>query len=84
MQAVMVRADNDALIPAGPGEIISGGGLSEEEIEKILSLTVREAHIASLLETVPDVTSPPPESANWKTSLARDCHRLLENRIVIK
>jgi hypothetical protein len=84
MQAVMVRINNEALIPAGPLEIIAGGGLTERDIEKILSLAVRDAHLASLFETVPDVAPWAIESPAWKKDLAEDCYPLLAEKVVIK
>ncbi len=84
MQAVMVRIGNGALIPAGPIEILAGGGLANNDIEKILSLSVRDAHVASLFETVPDVAPWVTKTADWKKQLAVDCYPLLEDKVVIK
>lgn len=83
MQAVMVRADNTHLIPAGPLQIIAGGGISTEE-EQILRLTVREAHLAGLFETAPDAFRPDLLPKGWQKQLARDCHELLGRRVVVK
>ncbi|MFC1821811.1 hypothetical protein ACFL9T_03830 [Thermodesulfobacteriota bacterium] len=84
MQAVMVRIKDDALIPAGPLEIFAGGGLTDEDIQQILSMTVRDAHLASLFETVPDVAPWIIKTPDWNKQLAADCFRLLEERVVIK
>jgi hypothetical protein len=84
MQAVMVRIKDDALIPAGPMEILAAGGLTDSDIQKILSLPVRDAHLASLFETVPDVAGWVIKSPAWKKSLAENCYRLLEDKVVIK
>ena len=84
MQAVMVRIKNDALIPAGPLEILAGGGLTNNDIDKILSLSVRDAHVASLFETVPDVAPWVAKTPDWKRQLAVDCCPLLEDKVVIK
>lgn len=84
MQVVMARLKKDALIPAGPIEIIAGGGLTEDDIQQILRLTVREAHLASLFETIPDIAPWLSDASGWKNRLAADCCRLLENKIVIK
>ena len=55
MQMVMT-GDTDTLIPAGPVEIIAGGGLTDEDLDQILSLSVRDAHLASLFETIDDIS----------------------------
>ncbi len=88
MLAVMVRTEDNCLIPAGPVEIIAGGGIAACDIAQIQSLTVRDAHIAGLFETVPAAVpaarlkqiSPP----DWKKQLAKDCFRLLDGKAVIK
>jgi hypothetical protein len=84
MQAVMVRINEDALVPAGPIEIIAGGGLTDDDIQQILSLTVRDAHLASLFETVPDIIPWAIKMPDWKKQLAIDCCRILGERVVIK
>lgn len=84
MQAVMTRAGAGLLAPAGPLEIIAGGGLSGEEVEKILRLTVREAHLAGLFETAPDAAPPGLRPPGWEKQLARECHLLLGEKVVVK
>lgn len=84
MQAVMTRAGKGRLAPAGPLEIIAGGGLSGEEVEKIMHLTVREAHLAGLFETAPDAAPPRLRPPGWEKQLARDCHLLLGHKVVVK
>ena len=84
MQTVMTRIGIDALIPAGPLEIIADGGLTEQDIEKILLLTVKDAHIASLFETVADVAPQALETPGWKQDLAQESFRLLNDKVVIK
>ena len=84
MQVVMTRLKEDALIPAGPIEIIAGGGLIEDDIQKILKLTVREAHLASLFETLPDVARWEITDENWQKILAEDCAKMIGEKVVIK
>ena len=55
MQTIMTRVEDHSLIPAGPVEIIAGGGLDIKHIEQLNRLTIKEAHMASLFETLPDV-----------------------------
>jgi hypothetical protein len=84
MQTVMCELDNKYLVPAGPIEMIAGGGLGNTDIEKILSLTVREAHLASLIETAADLIPKQFLLNGWKTRLASKCKDLLGDRLVIK
>lgn len=84
MQAVMKRTEADMLIPAGPVEIIAAGGLSGDDLERIRSLTVKDAHLASLFETIPDVAPWLTRTAGWKHHLAGDCWRLLKEAVVVK
>ena len=72
------------LVPAGPLEIIAGGGITRRDIEKMLSLTVREAHLAALFETLPDAISPTRLPTGWKKQLAADSLRLLKGKVVVK
>ncbi len=84
MVTVMSKTENGYLIPAGTTEIIAGGGINKNDIEQMLSLNVREAHLAGLFET--DSGALPPESRlpGWKKQLAADCSRLLKGKIVVK
>ncbi len=84
MLAVMAETDDGCLIPAGPAEIIAGGGITRDDIEKMLSLTVREAHIAGLFETVPDIVPKELRVPGRKKELASDCQQLLEGKMVLK
>jgi len=85
MMAVMSKtAKEDGLTPAGPVEIIAGGGMTHDEIEQIRALTVREAHLAGLFETVPDIIRPSLLEPDWKLKLAQDCYPKLINKVVIK
>ena len=84
MIAIMKRINGDCLIPAGPVEILAGGGIGGDDIEKLQSLTVRDAHLGALSETLPDLPNWVPPNTKWKTYLAKDIAHLLENKIVIK
>lgn len=84
MQAVMTQTEDGCLIPAGPVEIVAGGGLEAADIEKILQLTVKEAHIASLFETVPDIVPWAAGESGWKKELALEIGLALAGRLVIK
>ena len=82
MQTVMV-GDTDSLVPAGPVEIIAGGGLTDQDFDQILSLSVREAHIASLFETIDDIIPLSGENNVLKHDLAK-YYWLLRDRVVVK
>jgi hypothetical protein len=84
MLAVMTRIENDMMVPAGPLEIISKGRIKNDDIEKILSIKVRDAHLASLLETLPDFVPSMLKTSDWKNRLTKDSLRLLEGKVVIK
>jgi len=84
MHAVMTRISTGRLVPAGSLEIIAGGGLTGADLERVGSLTLREAHLASLSETVSDIADDQLISTEWKAQLAADCYQLLADRIVIK
>jgi hypothetical protein len=84
MSAVMTRAQDDFLLPAGPAEIIAGNGLNTEDIERILSLSVRDAHLASLFEMFPDFTPWLSKTSDWKTRLAKKLLQRLDGKVVIK
>jgi hypothetical protein len=84
MQTAMTPIQDGSLVPAGPLEIIAGGGLTSADLEKIRAVTVREAHMASLSETVSDISERQPAMTDWKKQLAEDCDLLLRDRIVIK
>jgi hypothetical protein len=84
MQTVMKRIGNGQLVPAGPVEIISGGGLTDDDIEQIMSMTVRDAHTASLFETIPDIAPWKLDLPDWKGRLASDCGQILEEKVAVK
>lgn len=84
MAAVMSRTGDGGLIPAGPLEIIAGGGLTPGDFERMGSLTVLEAHLADLFETAPDAILPELRVAGWQRQLAGACSLLFEGKVVIK
>ena len=84
MQAVMINYQKDHLIPAGPVEIISRGGLTVSDIEKISDLSVRDAHFASLHETIPDLFSNSQNfDPDWRQVLAKICFTDLKGKLVV-
>lgn len=84
MTAVMTRIGSDALIPAGPVEILAGGGLGPDDIERVRTLTVKDAHLSAMFETLPDLPFLPEQTPDWKTKLAADTACLLNDKVVVK
>jgi hypothetical protein len=84
MQTVMIRQGQERLVPAGPIEIIAEKGLTDLDTEKILGMTVEDAHLASLFETIPDIAPEMMTSAAWKDEIARDCFETLRGRVIVK
>jgi len=84
MLTVMTLIGKGYLVPAGPVEIIAGGGITTDDVEKMLSLTLREAHLADMLETVLDAVPKALLQPDWKTHLARGNYRLLAGKVVVK
>jgi hypothetical protein len=84
MQTVMTPGGEGCLVPAGPLEIVAGGGLTRGDLQRIGALTLREAHLASMSETFTDLAECRDYPSGWRTRLAEDCAALLGGRIVIK
>ena len=82
--AVMTKIGGNFLIPAGPVEIIAGGGICRQEVEQIASLTVRDAHLADIFDTVLDVISPELLPVEWKAHLAAESFQRLHGKVLIK
>lgn len=70
MQAVLHRFEGLGLLPAGPLEIAAHHGLNGSDLERMGRLSLRQAHCASLLETVSDVAPPFRGETGWKRALA--------------
>jgi hypothetical protein len=84
MLTVMTEIEPGYLAPAGPVEIIASGGITNADVDRMLSLTVREAHLADMFETVLDAIPGTMPQFHWQKELAKDCHRLLQGKIVVK
>lgn len=81
MQTVMTKIGENCLIPAGPIEIIGRGGLNKEDFSKIKQLTIKEAHLASLFETIPDIVPFPERDGKWHQKIPIFCNALLKDKI---
>ncbi|WP_299983582.1 hypothetical protein [Desulfobacula sp.] len=84
MQAVMARINNKYMVPAGPLEIIANGGITTSDIDKMSTLTVREAHLADMFETIQDAVPARTLPLGWKKLLSADIYQLLSHKVVVK
>ncbi len=84
MQTVMGPAGSAALQPAGVFEISAGGGLDEADLTRMGDLSVRDAHLASVADSVLDVAADSIDSHRWQERLGLDLRRVLGSRIVEK
>jgi hypothetical protein len=84
MQAVMIPQEDGRLLPAGPIEMLVRGGLTEIDVQRILSMAVGDAHRASLLETVPDIAPEGAFGTSWKHRMAQESFNILQERVVVK
>jgi len=82
MQTVMTPIDGVGLVPAGPAEIVAAGGLGAGDRRRMLDMTVRDAHLASLFDTVEDVT-PDAVAPGWREALAREVTTKLSEKVVV-
>jgi hypothetical protein len=85
MIAVMRRTEAGHLVPAGPLEIIAGGGLDDEALLKMMALSLKDAHIGALAETIQDLPAAEKTTLpdNWRSELAQDARRVLEEKIAV-
>ena len=85
MQTVMCQLENGCLVPAGPLEIIAGGGLTKSDIGQILSGTIKDAHLASLIDTLPDfMPAVDHDMPGWKEHLSDEYKNVLAGKVIIK
>ena len=82
MLAVMARS-GDHLAQAGPVELMAGG-MTPADMDHLFRLTVREAHLADLLDTLQDAVPADTLPHGWKRQLAKDTFQSLKDKIVMK
>ncbi|MDJ0783470.1 MAG: hypothetical protein QNJ22_15950 [Desulfosarcinaceae bacterium] len=85
MIAVMRSTEAGHLIPAGPLEIMAGGGLDDDALERMRALTVRDAHIGAMGETIQDLPNEEKERlpVDWHSKLVKDAKHLLSETISV-
>ena len=81
MQTIGLKSDNQ-ILPAGPLEIIAGGGLNAEQYEQIGEVTVLQSHIASLYDTIMDVAPRSSDFNRAKREIKKLVHDSVGNEIV--
>ena len=82
MLAVMAGM-GDHLVPAGPVELMAGE-MPPADMDRLSRLTVREAHLADLLETLQDAVPANSLPHGWKRQLAGDTFQSLKDKVVMK
>ncbi|MCM2286427.1 MAG: hypothetical protein NDI81_16710 [Desulfobacula sp.] len=82
MLAVMARV-GDHLVPAGPVELMAGG-MTLADMDHLSRLTVREAHLADLFETLQDAVPADTLPHGWKRQWAKDTFQSLKDKVVMK
>ena len=70
MQAIALKV-GDKLLPAGPLEIIASGGLDPEQCAKMGQMTLRQAHLVSLHDTIEDAVPTGSELDRTKSDILR-------------
>jgi hypothetical protein len=85
MIAVMRRTEAGHLVPAGPLEVVAGGGVDDEALLKMMALSLKDAHIGALAETIQDLPTSEKTALpdNWRSELAQDAKRLLNEKIAV-
>lgn len=82
-QTVMCKTAGNSVIPAGPLEIIAGGGLSAVDIERLNTATIRETHLAGLADTLFDIKPRGLDFSGSKTGPALEYGSGLGENIII-
>jgi hypothetical protein len=82
MLAVMAGV-GDHLMPAGPVELMAGG-MTQADMARLSRLTVREAHLADLFETLQDAVPADTLPHGWKRQWAKDTFQSLKDKVVMK
>ena len=83
MQMVMMEK-SQTVYPVGPLEIIAAGGLSESDLTKMSNISVENAHLASLLETISDVVPKNDLTAEQVKVLLREQYSRLGGSVLLK
>jgi hypothetical protein len=81
MQTIGLKTDGQ-LLPAGPLEIIASGGLNTEQCQQVGEVTVLQSHIASLYDTMSDVTPQRGDYIQEQEEITRLVHDEVGNKIV--
>ena len=84
MQMVMSPLGHVAISPAGALEMITGGGISADDFGHIKTLTVRDAHLASVVDTMLEIAPSEAGVGSWQELVGADLKRNLAGRIVMK
>lgn len=83
MLAFMRQGPDKELLPAGPIEIIQGGGITINDMNKALTLNVTQAHVAGLLGALEDAGAPITRHPNWQHMVALACAGELSGKVPV-
>ena len=87
MSGIMTQPElKPYLLPAGIFEILSGGGITSSDVDRLAKLTVGEAHCGAIFENLSaaDPARFGTYQSGWKKTLAEDVYRYLNQKVVIK
>lgn len=83
MQVFMIY-QGDGVVPAGPLEMLASGRITSAELDFVSGISVRDAHIGSLAETIPDVVPVNELVAGWLSSVACAQHAYMPDKVVVR
>ena len=83
MLVFMRQGPANALLPAGPIEIIQGGAITKKDLNDALALNVTQAHMAGLFGALEDADAPVTRRPDWQHRVARACAGELSGKIPV-
>ena len=84
MQLVCTENSAGGLVPAGPLEIAAAGGLSADDARQMVNTGLREAHLASIVDSVSDAARDLVGHEGWRVEVAVELASLLNSRVLVK
>lgn len=75
MMFLLAGVDQQFAVPAGPIEIISRGGLKNEFLEELQSISINTAHQIGLFNIYPDLVSRQERLEQWQERLAIELYK---------
>jgi len=78
------RSDHGLLAPAGPLEIIRGGGINSAALDDLMEATVVDAHRMSLSCCYPELVPPAERSSNWCQKVGAELSKSYGKQVVFE